>query len=133
MKKLLSLCFITAMSMVLVSCATGYGKSSFFSNGGYKDTKLSENTYKVEFTGNEITSTQATYEYAMWRGAEIAKSQGYEYFDVLDKKVMTKDASYDTRYGMRTMIVPVTELKIKLSHAKNANSYATQHVLARIN
>lgn len=116
--------------VMLTSCATGYGKSGLFTNG-YDEKQLSADAYRVEFKGNEATSLQSTYEYAMRRSAELTLAKGYEYFVVTDKKTVMINSSFDTAYGMRTMILPDSILKIKFVKSKTANAYDAKKILAR--
>jgi len=129
--KFIAILFALASTITLTSCATSYGQSGFFSRGGLKETKISENTYKIESGGSEYTRLQTTYEYAMRRSAELAASKGYDYFIILDKKTMMVDNSFDTAYGMRTVIQPDTILKVQFVKSQVSGAYSAKKVLAQ--
>jgi hypothetical protein len=68
--------------LFLSSCSTGYHGAGLFLNG-YDEFKLSPNTYRVRFLGNEFTSENQVYKYAMRRSAELTKEQGFRYFKIM--------------------------------------------------
>jgi len=77
MKKLL----VVLLCLGLVGCATGYQKQSgWFSKGGYKETKIQDDVYKVDFSGNAYTSKSRTQDLCLLRCAELALENDYKYF-----------------------------------------------------
>ena len=67
--------------MFLAGCATTYTKKSLL--GGYSDTKIQEDIFKVTFKGNAYTDTERTEDFTLLRCAEITLENGYNYFIVL--------------------------------------------------
>jgi hypothetical protein len=63
-----------------IGCATTYHKGGFM--GGYDETQLSENVWKVGFKGNMYTDMTKTQDFLMYRNAELTKEKGFRYFGV---------------------------------------------------
>jgi hypothetical protein len=72
--------------LALVGCTTPYGPNGFA--GGYRDTKINDNTFEVSFNGNGNTSGDTVWNYWIYRCAELTKANGYTAFSVArtDKK-----------------------------------------------
>ena len=71
-------CVIILVSLVLTGCATSYQPKSY--TGGYTDTKLDDDKYRVTFSGNQHTSADRVERYALLRAAEITLDYGYSHF-----------------------------------------------------
>ncbi len=75
---------LSCLFILLTACAshTYYkpsdGESS--SSYGYRDQKLEETKYRVSFIGRNSTQRETTELYLLYRAAEIAVQNGYEYF-----------------------------------------------------
>lgn len=91
MKKL-SLLFLTFA--LLQGCATSYHKSNF--NGGYSETQLSENIFRVSFSGNDYTGGERVADFVLLRSAELALQNGYAFFAVIDEKDVSSSYTYTT-------------------------------------
>jgi hypothetical protein len=77
MKKL----FIYSLLVIFItSCATAYQPTSF--SGGFTDTQLSENVWKVSVNGNAYTSKSTIGDYALLRASELTLQKGFKYFVV---------------------------------------------------
>ena len=57
-------------SLVLVACATAYQPQSF--SGGFSETQLDKNVFRVSFKGNGYTNAERAEEMALLRSAELA-------------------------------------------------------------
>ncbi len=84
-----ALAFIT---MLMVGCATGYQKKGF--TGGFSETQLAENVFRVAFKGNQYTSRERTADFTLLRSAEVAVENGFKYFVIVKSKERTKTRSY---------------------------------------
>jgi hypothetical protein len=73
--------FLTALS--LVGCATPYQPKGF--KGGFSETQLSENVFRVYFRGNGYTKEERAEDFTMLRSAELAEEHGFQYFVVVDE------------------------------------------------
>ena len=81
MKNLFSL---TIALIFLVSCATTYEK-------GYSETRIDDNSYRINFDGNKNTTTTRAMDLALLRASELTLDNGYKYFIVVDDKQNTDE------------------------------------------
>ena len=77
MKKLFT---YSLLVIFITSCATAYQPTGF--SGGFTDTQLSENVWKVSVNGNGYTSKSTISDYALLRASELTLQKGYKYFVV---------------------------------------------------
>jgi hypothetical protein len=71
-------CFFVAL---LSGCApTAYEARA--SRGGYSDTQLGDNLFRIAFEGNGFTSAAVTSDYALLRSAEVALEHAFAFFVV---------------------------------------------------
>lgn len=85
----------------LLSCSTGYHAAGFLT-GGYDDFKLAPDKYRIQFTGNEYTSEDRAYQYALRRSAEITKAQGFQYFKITNSSIIKTKSTYTTPVTQHT-------------------------------
>lgn len=78
MKKVISIFLFVS---ILTGCAT-YTKDGAF--GGFRETPLSQDTYRIHASGNALTSRSRTNAIALVRAAELAKENGFERFIIMD-------------------------------------------------
>ena len=84
---------IVALSLLLFTgCATTYQSHSF--TGGYSETQLDYNVFKVQFSGNGYTGRQRTSDFCLLRCAELCKMSGYNYFVIVSGQEYTSHSSY---------------------------------------
>ncbi len=79
----------------LVGCATEYGAKSFWA-GGFEETQLAPDVYRVTFSANDSTTMVRTSDFALLRAAELALENGYPYFEILDAKQWVNTDVYST-------------------------------------
>ena len=79
---------------LLSGCATPYQPEGL--RGGYSETQLSEDMYRVDFSGNGYTDQTRAADFALLRAAEIARSQGVEKFAIVDADHRTQKDSFTT-------------------------------------
>lgn len=92
--KFYTVLFVLAVTLLLSGCATTYQPKGFFSDGGYTESRIGANTYKVSFECNENTSEAVCDGYLFRRCAELTLNAGYDYFimtehtsDIFEKAV----------------------------------------------
>ncbi len=78
MKKIL---LILSICLFLVSCRTPYQSTGF--TGGFSETQLSENMFKVNFRGSGFTSRERVNDFNLLRCAELTKQNDYNYFVII--------------------------------------------------
>ena len=66
---------------VLAGCATPYQSSG--ATGGFKELKLQPDIWRVSYSGNGFTTYETVQTYWLYRCAELARSQGFDGFQVL--------------------------------------------------
>lgn len=86
--------FLLILFLVLTGCATPYQKNGL--SGGYSETQLSENVFKVHFRGNGYTRGERAEDFALMRSAEIAIEHGYAYFIIVDSAGDVEHSTYTT-------------------------------------
>ena len=73
--------FILLALAMLAGCATGYGPQGY--TGGYIDTKIEEDVYRIRYSGNGMTSRDKVWQYWIYRCAELTTQKGYSHFMLL--------------------------------------------------
>lgn len=79
---------------VLAGCATAYQAQNF--SGGFTETQLDTNIFKVSFEGNGYTSPERAEEMALLRSADIALKNGFTHFAVIDGRSRADYATFTT-------------------------------------
>ncbi len=92
MKKILS---VLAFGIFIGGCATPYQKSGL--GGGFIETQLSQNVWKINFNGNQFTKMRRATDFCLLRGAELALENGYKYFTVLNENSHTESSTVTTQ------------------------------------
>ena len=67
-----------AVFLILSGCATSYQKDGF--SGGFEETQLGTNKWRVTFAGNGYTRASRATDLALLRCADLTLQQGYKYF-----------------------------------------------------
>jgi len=78
------LLFVAVVALLGTACATGYGASGV--TGGYTDTRLAPNVWRVSYSGNGYTSDARAVNFTMLRSAELALAHGFRYFVVAESR-----------------------------------------------
>lgn len=73
---------VISLVVLLTSCSTSYQSHSF--TGGYSETQLAENVYRVTFKGNGYTSSDRAADLSLMRAAEIGLENGFTHFVIVD-------------------------------------------------
>lgn len=85
--------FVAAL-VALVGCATAYQSRGF--TGGFSETQLGENIFRVSFEGNEFTDNERAVDFTMLRCAELALQNGSPYFIVVEASSDNSLSTYTT-------------------------------------
>jgi hypothetical protein len=93
-KQVLHSFLASVMSTVLIGCATGYTSSGF--TGGYSDTQLAPDVFRVTFKGNGYTSAERVQDFALLRAADLALTNGYTHFGILGEASGASQGSFTT-------------------------------------
>ena len=75
-------------------------------SGGYSEERLAEGRYRVNFSGNSLTSRDRVEGYLLYRAAELTVRDGYDWFLIVDRlterdveRYVEPDPFYDPWYG----------------------------------
>lgn len=89
------LLFASGFSLwVLNGCATSYQQKGF--TGGYSETQLAPDVFRVNFQGNGYTSAERAQDFALLRAAELSLERGFKYFALLDEASSNKLSTFTT-------------------------------------
>lgn len=80
MQKLYLFTLLVLISTV-ASCATPYQAKSL--TGGYSDTQLAPDVFRIYFRGNVPTSKERAEDFALLRAAELSLQRGFKYFAIM--------------------------------------------------
>ena len=87
--------FVGSFSLWLLSgCATSYQKVGL--KGGYSETQLAPDLFRVNFNGNGYTSSERAQDFALLRAAELSLQRGVRYFALLDESSSNDFSTYTT-------------------------------------
>ena len=99
-----------ALSLLAGCAAAPYQRiGSSSSEGGYSSTRHTKDTYSVSFVGNEYSSPDQVYDFALLRAAELTLETQHKYFMLVEDR----DASSTrTRYnpGSPSISTPTTRV-----------------------
>jgi len=84
MKKL-SICLF---AFLFFCCATGYQSSGF--RGGFEETQLDDNVFKISFKGNAYTSKEKANDFNLLRCSEVTLKNNFKYFVIKEKSDFSK-------------------------------------------
>jgi len=98
--------------------STPYQPKNFF--GGYSETQLAVDMYRVKFNGNGNTKTDRTIDFCMLRCAELTLEKGYKYFYIIDSNTGT-DGQIINRQHVYIPSHPTSNNTITMLKEKPAN------------
>jgi hypothetical protein len=79
-------------TLLVAGCATKYQPSA--ASGGFTETRLSENTWRVSFRGNAATRSDRTDDLALLRAADLAVQNGYRFIRVQNARTNTSTVNW---------------------------------------
>jgi hypothetical protein len=77
-----------AIALMLAGCATSYQSKGLM--GGYSETQIAPDVFRVSFGGNGYTSGERAQDFTLLRAAELTLQHGFRYFVIVDEKNTTK-------------------------------------------
>lgn len=91
---------VISLAFVFAGCSTDYGPSTKSAAGGYEESRIADDVFRVEFHGNAFTSKKKARQCAMRRAAEVAMEHNYSYFSVIGENDDTgrKNVDFGTNY-----------------------------------
>jgi len=91
---------ILVLLLILPGCATIYQPKGF--TGGYSETLMKENLYRVSFRGNGFTSQERAFDFALLRCSELSLLHNYNYFAIVDASSYVSRSTYVTPTTTKT-------------------------------
>ncbi|MBQ0933675.1 CC0125/CC1285 family lipoprotein [Ideonella alba] len=85
---------ILATVGALTACATAYQPEGF--SGGFTETQLDKNVFRVSFRGNGYTRAERAEELALLRSAEVTLKNGFTHFAIADARSRTDYSAFTT-------------------------------------
>lgn len=81
------------LSLLLISgCATSYQPKGV--GGGFSETQLRQDIYRVRFQGNGYTSEERAVDFTLLRCAELALESGYQFFLIFSESQTAAKAAF---------------------------------------
>lgn len=81
-------------SCLITGCATSYHSSGF--TGGYSDTQLAPDVFRVHFRGNAHTSKERAQDFAMLRAADLCLEHHFTCFAVMGQNDSSSAYNFTT-------------------------------------
>lgn len=88
---------LMAASLTLFGCVSPSYYQPAVDHEGYSDQRISDDHYRISFSGNSVTPRETVENYLLYRAAEITVATGHDYFVVVDQDV-ERDVTYRTYY-----------------------------------
>ena len=79
---------LVGAAALLTACATAtpYQPAAKAGASGYTTTQIESNRFNISFAGNSLTDRETVETYLLYRAAELAVNNGYDYFTVAEKE-----------------------------------------------
>jgi hypothetical protein len=82
MSRILKFLGVACAALFLAGCATRYGPFDQWTRTGYKDSRVSPNSFQVAFNGDGQYSRNQTAHFAFLRCAELTLEHGYAFYKI---------------------------------------------------
>lgn len=77
------LCGSAIMALAVLAGCTSYNEDKWYHGGGYTETPLAANTYRIDVRANAYTTPDRARKIALVRSADIALRDGYDRFIIV--------------------------------------------------
>jgi hypothetical protein len=119
---------LLAITALLAACATPYQSQGM--TGGYSETQLDINVFKVSFRGNGFTNSDRATDLTLMRSAEISLQRGFRYFVIVDSQQLQSISTHTTPNTFTTNINSTTignsnRVGNSINHTSNTSGTAT--------
>jgi hypothetical protein len=95
-----ALALVVGCACLLAACETGpaYRERGPGESIGYTDLRLTENRYRVTYTGGRATTREEVEDFLLRRAAEVTLDSGYSHF-VFDARDTSAETYYRSAFG----------------------------------
>ena len=87
-----------ALAAALAGCATPTpyqpNISGQAAKGGFTDLRLTDNRFRVAFSGNTLTGRDTVERYMLYRAAELTVAQGHDWFEMDERRTDRDQQTY---------------------------------------
>ncbi|WP_083860240.1 hypothetical protein [Cupriavidus sp. BIS7] len=90
----ISIAALLSVGVVLTGCATAYQPEGL--TGGFNETQLDTNIFRVSFRGNGYTRPERAEDLVLLRSAELTLTHGFTHFVIVDAKSRVDQSSFTT-------------------------------------
>ncbi|WP_269715182.1 CC0125/CC1285 family lipoprotein [Caulobacter sp. NIBR2454] len=66
-------------------------------SGGFSEMRIEADRFRVNFAGNSLTSRDTVERYLLYRAAELTVAEGYDWFELADRKTDKTSRTYIDR------------------------------------
>lgn len=88
--------------VAVAACATKYEAEGLL--GGFSETQLAPNMYRVDFKGNSMTDVQRVQDFALLRSAELTVANGFKYFAIINSNTDLNTETHVTPIHVNTNV-----------------------------
>ncbi len=67
--------------------------------GGYSEEQIEANRWRVDFSGNDLTSRQTVERYLLFRAAQLTLANGYDWFQAVARHTDKQTSFYGDDFG----------------------------------
>jgi len=78
-------------ALLVSGCATGYKPNGL--TGGFDDSQLAPDTFRITFLGNGMTSPGRANDFALLRSADLTLKNGFSFFGIVNESSQTHEES----------------------------------------
>ena len=101
-----------ALACALAGCATPYQPKDIWL-GGYRDFRISQDTFSITFQGNSYLDRSRLRQYALRRAAEVTLGHGFSHFTILETTDQSRTATYVSWTSLTITAMPQEMITIK--------------------
>jgi len=120
MKPIISVFTVLSIVLFVVACATDYQAKGY--TGGFSETQLGENSYRIYFSGNAKTSSERASDFALLRAAELTIENGHQFFIVTESQDKVSTRVIGDEDSVTTQNRPRTDITVRMFDTKPQDS-----------
>jgi hypothetical protein len=116
MKQITVIVLALIIALLTSACATKYQPMG--RTGGFTETRLAENIYRINFSGNGFVGSSTVTDYATLRAAELTLESGYLFFTVPEAEDTVSMDVVGSNDNVSTYHKPRSDLTIVMHKTK---------------
>jgi hypothetical protein len=128
MTKMIALALVSG-ALLMLGCATGHESINLGVSGGYSETRLAPDTWRVVVEGNGFSTNSEIEQFLVRRCAELTLEQGKRYFVLSDHDAWTD--TQPTESGFVTS--PTNEAVVTALDARDISAFDAVEIIRTTN